>query len=119
MFSGIFVDQLPLVSVPTNADNTQRQALVVSVGYHRILSRYWDFGLTYNFTQQDNGDTPFFESFNNKGSTNSNAVFLTLTRNFNLFGLPAENAATDIRRGSRDLFAPAAPIRTPELNGGR
>jgi hypothetical protein len=118
VFSGIFVDQLPVVSVPTNANNVQRQAVVLSVGYHRILSRYWDFGLTYNFTQQDNGDTPFFESFNNKGSTNSNAVFLTLTRNFNLFGAPAENAATDIRLGSRDLFAPAAPIRTPELNGG-
>jgi hypothetical protein len=118
VFSGIFVDQLPVFSVPSNANNTQRQALILSVGYHRILSRYWDFGVSYDFTQQDNGDTPFFESFTNKGSANSNAIFVTLTRNFNLLGAPVETAASDVQRGLTDRFAPATPIRTPHLNGG-
>jgi hypothetical protein len=117
-FSGIFVDQFPVTSIPTNANNTQRQALVLSVGYHRSLSQYWNMQLNYNFTQQDNGNDLFFENFDVNGSAISNAVFHKLSRSFTLFGGPTENAPSGVQLGSTDLYAPAAPIRTPDVSGG-
>ena len=74
--------------------------------------------LSYNFTQQHNGNGLFFESFDDNGSAISNAVFLTLSRSFNLFGSPVEEASTDVWQGFTDLVAPAAPIRTPDASGG-
>ena len=118
--SGIFVDQLPVTSIPSSVNtttNTQRQALVLSVGYQRSLSQYWNMQLSYNFTEQDNGNDLFFENFDVNGSAISNAVFFTLSRSFNLFGAPVEEASADVRQGFTDLVAPAAPIRTPDVGG--
>ena len=114
---GIFVDQLPVTSISTTG-NTQRQALALSVGYQRSLSRFWNMQLSYNFTQQDNGNGLFFESFDDNGSATSNAAFLTFSRSFNLFGSPVEEASADVRQGFTDLVAPAAPIRTPNVSSG-
>jgi hypothetical protein len=116
-FGGIFLDQLPVTSISTTG-NTQRQAVALSVGYNRNLSRFWNMQLSYNFTQQDNGNGLFFASFDDNGSASSNAVFLTFSRSFNLLGSPVENASADIRQGFTDLVAPAAPIRTPDVSGG-
>ena len=91
-FSGAFVDQLPITSLVADPNlDQQHQALVLSVGYRRSLSQNWNLGLTYSFTQQDNSDDEFVTILNdgfslNDGSSTSNAVFLSLTRNFNLFG---------------------------------
>ena len=117
VLGGIFVDQLPVTSIPANG-NTQRQALALSVGYQRSLSRFWNMQLSYNFTQQDNGNDLFFENFDVNGSAISNAVFLTLSRRFDLFGSPVEEASADVRQGFTDLVAPAGPIRTPDVSGG-
>ena len=106
VLGGIFIDQLPASSTPTTG-NTQRRAVALSVGYQRSLSQFWNMQLSYNFTQQDNGDALFFESFDNNGSSISNAVFLTLSRSFNLFGSPVEEASADVRQGFTDLVAPA------------
>jgi hypothetical protein len=117
-FSGIFVYQVPVTSIQANTTQLQRQALVLSVGYQRILSRYWDLHLSYNFTQQDNGDTGFLQPFNDKGSSTSNAVFLTLTRSFNLLGPSADNVPAAVRGGYADLVGPPAlPIRVPDNPG--
>ena len=87
-FSGAFVYQQPIVSVPGNLDLDQKhQGLVLSAGYNRSLGQYWNLGLTYTFTQQNNNDDEFFAVFN-EGSSSSNAVFATLTRSFNLWGGP-------------------------------
>jgi hypothetical protein len=83
-FSGAFVYQLPVVSAPADADRDQQhQALVLSVGYSRNLAENWNLGLSYNFTAQNNSDNGFFWDLN-EGSSTSNAVFATITRNFNL-----------------------------------
>ena len=87
-FSGVFVYQQPIVSVPGNLDlDQQHQALVLSAGYQRMIAQNWNLGLTYSFTQQNNSDDEFFAVLND-GSSTSNAVFATLTRNFNLWGAP-------------------------------
>ena len=91
-FTGAFVDQLPISSLVSDPNlDQQHQALVLSVGYRRSLAQNWNLGLTYSFTQQDNSDDEFVTILNdgfslNDGSSTSNAVFLSLTRNFNLFG---------------------------------
>jgi hypothetical protein len=114
--SGIFVYQQPVTSIQFDANQLQRQALVLSAGYQRILSQYWDLHLTYNFTQQDNGDTEFVQPFNDSGSSTSNAVFVTLTRNFNLFGPSAEAPPAEGREASTELFRPTGlPARAPNL----
>jgi hypothetical protein len=79
--SGLYLNQLPSTSGVQN--NNDRQAVVLSVSYERNLIRDWDLKLTYSFTQQDNGDR-FFESFIDGGSAQSNAVFVTVTRNITL-----------------------------------
>ena len=92
---------------------------MLSVGYQRSLSQYWNMQLSYNFTEQDNGNDLFFENFDVNGSAISNAVFFTLSRSFNLFGAPVEEASADVRQGFTDLVAPAAPYRTPDVVVGR
>jgi opacity protein-like surface antigen len=83
-FSGAFVYQLPVVSTPVDADRDQQhQALVLTVGYNRNLAQNWNLGLSYTFTQQNNNDDEFFWELN-EGSSTSNAVFATITRNFSL-----------------------------------
>jgi hypothetical protein len=111
--SGIFLDQLPVTSIQALSNQTERQALVLSVGYGRNLSQYWDLQLTYNFTEQDNGDTFLLQSFNNKGSANSNAAFLTIRRTFNLFGTPASSNMYG-SPASTGLFGPRA---SPNMYG--
>ena len=97
-FSGAFVYQQPIVNVPSDLElDQQHQALVLSAGYARSLGQYWNLGLTYTFTQQNNSDDEFFAVLND-GSATSNAVFATLTRNFNLWGGPQPSAA--------DLYGP-------------
>ena len=78
--SGVFVNQLPLSS--TEIDLDSRQALVLSLAYQRSLSQYWDLQLAYNFTEQNNGQGEFVQFFNDEGQSISNAVFLTLSRQF-------------------------------------
>jgi hypothetical protein len=135
-FSGAFVYQVPVTSIQAVTNQTQRQALVLSVSYGLNLSQYWDLHLAYNFTEQDNGNNGFFQLFNNKGSSNSNAVFLTIRRTFNLFGTPASPmfgspalpdsfgspASPDLfgSRASSDLFgSPTWPGLAPaEVGGG-
>ena len=118
-FSGAFVYQQPIVSVPANLDlDQQHQALVLSAGYQRSLGQNWNLGLTYTFTQQNNGDDEFFAVLND-GSSTSNAVFATLTRNFNLWGgpqppagdwsIPTSNGGTE--RISQFPVRGARPIR--------
>jgi hypothetical protein len=80
-FSGTFGYQWPTT-------NQQHQALVLNVGYQRSLTPNWSFGLAYSFTQQSNGDDEFFRSFNDQGSSASNAVFATISRSFDLLAGP-------------------------------
>ena len=81
LLSGLYLNQLPSTSGVQN--NNNRQAVVLSVGYERNLIRDWDLQLTYKFTAQDNAEG-FLGSFNDAGSANSNAVFVTVTRNLTL-----------------------------------
>ena len=116
-FSGVFVYQQPIVSVPSNLDQ-QHQALVLSAGYYRSLGQNWNLGLNYTFTQQNNDDDEFFSVLND-GSSTSNAVFATLTRSFNLWGgpqLPAGDWSIPTSNGGNELVSQssvraARPIR--------
>ena len=82
--SGAFVFQLPVVSLVVDSNRDQQhQALVLSAGYNRVLAENWSLGLRYTFTQQNNSDDGFIWDLN-QGSSTSNAVFATITRNFNL-----------------------------------
>jgi hypothetical protein len=92
--SGIFVYQLPVFSIDTDPNQKQqRQGLVLSVGYQRLLTQYWNLSLNYSFSEQNNGDSEFFQALDNQGSSTSNAVFATITRSFNLLSYPANDVA--------------------------
>jgi hypothetical protein len=115
-FGGFFLDQAPVTSIQAvTGQNQKHQALTLSVGYGRNLGQYWDLHLAYNFTEQDNGGTGFFQLFNNKGSSDSHAVFLTIRRHFNLFGTPPSPAMFG-SPASPDLFGSVA---SPDLFGSR
>jgi hypothetical protein len=83
-------------SILVNSNKTQGQT-IFSLGYQRSLSQYWNLSLGYSFTEEDNRDTGFLQAFNDNRSSNSNAVFLTISRSFSLgtpklpdaFGSPA------------------------------
>ena len=107
--SGAFLYQVPITSIQVDSNQIQRQALVLSVGYQRNLSQYWDLNLAYNFIEQDNGDAGFLQPFNDKGSSNSNAVFLTIRRTFNLFGTPTSPDAFGSPASPGSFGSPASP----------
>jgi hypothetical protein len=77
--------------------------LVSGNRYSRILTQNWDLSLTYNFAHQDNNG--FLFEFDDNGSSTSNAVFLTVSRNFTLLGgavasdSPPGAVESDSRRG--------------------
>jgi hypothetical protein len=98
VLTGAFVYQLPVTSIAITSDRDQQhQALVLSVGYRRMLAENWNLGLSYAFTQQNNSDDGFFGVLN-EGSSTSNAVFATITRNFSLWSRPLTDIEPDLAR---------------------
>ena len=60
--------------------------MILSVLYALKLVRDWDMHLRYRFVTQDE-NTDIFIPFDD-GSSTSNALFVTVTRNINWFGNP-------------------------------
>jgi hypothetical protein len=76
LFETQYFNQSPSISTPGEAEH--RQALIFSVAYGRNLMRDWDMILRYRLITQDES-ADLFVPFED-GSSVSNAVFLTVTR---------------------------------------
>lgn len=84
LFEGQFFDQRPSTSTP--GESNHRQAMILTIAYSLNLMRDWDMHLRYRFVTQDE-NTDIFSPFDD-GSSTSNALFVTVTRNINWFGNP-------------------------------
>lgn len=80
-FAGDFFNQRPSTSAPGELNH--RRAMILSATYRRELMRDWDMLLRYRFVTQDE-NTDFFVPFDD-GSSVSNALFVTVTRDLHLF----------------------------------
>ena len=81
LFDGQFFNRRPSTSAP--GESNHRRAMVLSATYARNLMRDWDIALRYRFITQDE-NTDIFIPFDD-GSSVSNAVFVTMTRDLTLF----------------------------------
>lgn len=120
-FGSAFVSQLP-VFFDSN-QNQQHEGVILSVGYQRNLTRDWNFSLGYSFSAQNNGDSEFFQTLDNEGSSTSNAVFATISRSFNLLSpteavAPQDNAnwmrGGGAWSGRRAAWAANQPLLAPQ-----